>query len=346
MKKIELKGDVGYEITADFIRSQIATPTEDLLLMVNSPGGFVLDGIEIFNLIKNHAGKTIAVVDGLAASAASYFIMAADEIHVRNNSIFMGHKAWNLIIGNADEMRKQAEIMDGFDGIIADGYIEKNKSVNKKQMLKMMSDEIWLFGEEIANNGFATKFVNDSNKLDDVNQAKSQAYASIMNVKNKMQKDDRLQDKCSKAAAWFNDNRSILVNSNININSKKTGGTNKMTKEEIKNQFPDVYNSIIADGVNQERDRVSAFVVFNEIDPAGVKAGIESGENLSQKAMAEFSLKALNRKALDNLSADGKNLADIKNEAVDVPKVEEKKVSKEAEDVEARIMARYNKGGK
>lgn len=88
--------------------------------------------------------------------------------------------------------------------------------------------------------------------------------------------------------------------SGVNNNSK----TNKMTKEEFKAQNPTAYAEIVNEGVAQERDRVEAWVVFNEINPAKVKAGIESGEVMKQKAISEFSLESMKSQKINEMEKE------------------------------------------
>jgi hypothetical protein len=73
---------------------------------------------------------------------------------------------------------------------------------------------------------------------------------------------------------------------------------NKMTLDELKAKHPDVYASALAEGKKAEKDRVESIMVFNHLDPEACKKAIESGEALSAKQMAEFSLKAMSPEAL------------------------------------------------
>jgi len=77
---------------------------------------------------------------------------------------------------------------------------------------------------------------------------------------------------------------------------------------KLKTEHPAVYAEVIAlgvaQGVAQEKDRVEACLVFQEIDPVGVKAAIESGKPLSAKAMSEFTLKVVSAKKVDEIEKD------------------------------------------
>ncbi|SDC45866.1 head maturation protease, ClpP-related [Nocardioides lianchengensis] len=84
-----------------------------LYVRIHSPGGYAPDGIAIANLLRNHRAKVIVVVDGLAASAASVIAIAGDEIVMCPGSQMMLHDASTYGYGNAAELRRQADWIDG-----------------------------------------------------------------------------------------------------------------------------------------------------------------------------------------------------------------------------------------
>lgn len=77
-----------------------------------------------------------------------------------------------------------------------------------------------------------------------------------------------------------------------------------MTIETLKAEHPALFAQIVALGVDGERNRVAAAMVYNDIDPIAVKALIESGKDLSQKDMAEFGLKATHKMMAENIKKD------------------------------------------
>ena len=123
MKTMYLSGIVGYEITADNIRSQINEGSQEKLqVIVNSPGGFVIDAFEIYNIFSSYKGEVEFVINGMAASAMSYIIMSGDTISAFKNSIFMAHRAQAIGIGDADEIQREADIARAMDNVLAEAY--------------------------------------------------------------------------------------------------------------------------------------------------------------------------------------------------------------------------------
>ena len=162
MKTIYLKGDVGYEITAENILKQIdIKSTEKLRVVVNSPGGFVFEAFEIYNIFKSYKGKIEMVLMPYAASAASYIVMAGDTISAFKNSIWMAHRVSSIAIGDADEMMREAEIMQSLENVIIEAY-QSRIAMSKEEMKAAMKNEMWLIGwEQLTERGMIDNIIDD-----------------------------------------------------------------------------------------------------------------------------------------------------------------------------------------
>ena len=123
---------------------------------INSPGGNVFDGIAIANAIKQHPAKAIIHIDGLAASIASIIALAGDEIIMAENAFFMFHEAWTVMVGSAEDLREEADLLDKIDGVIAKTYANKT-SKDEKEIKSLMSDETWLTAEEALEMGMVDR---------------------------------------------------------------------------------------------------------------------------------------------------------------------------------------------
>lgn len=97
----------------------------EIRLHINSPGGEVYEGIAILNALRNHKARVVAVVDGLAASAASFIATGADEVVMGRNTQLMIHDAWGICVGPAAGMRDMATRLDKISDNIASVYAAK-----------------------------------------------------------------------------------------------------------------------------------------------------------------------------------------------------------------------------
>ena len=116
---------------------------------INSGGGSVFGGIAIYNMLKRFDAEITVYVEGLAASIASVIAMAGDKIIIPANAQMMIHKPSSCAWGNADEMRKEADILDGCQKVILTTYMEHAKEgVTEEQINDLINAETWKNGEE------------------------------------------------------------------------------------------------------------------------------------------------------------------------------------------------------
>ena len=126
----------------------------EIRLHINSPGGDVFDGVAIVNALRAHSARVVAVVDGIAASAASFIAAAADETLMAPNSELMIHDAWGLCVGNAAEMQQMAEMLDHISDNIASIYAAKAGGT-VADWRAAMAKETWYSAEEAVAAGLA-----------------------------------------------------------------------------------------------------------------------------------------------------------------------------------------------
>ena len=116
---------------------------------INSGGGSVFGGIAIYNILKRHNAEITVYVEGLAASIASVIAMAGDRIIIPENAQMMIHKPSSITWGNADEMRKEADILDGCQKVILNTYMQHTKEgVTAEQINALIDAETWKNGRE------------------------------------------------------------------------------------------------------------------------------------------------------------------------------------------------------
>lgn len=124
-----------------------------LNLYVNSPGGsvFVASAMTaMINRCKERGVCVNAYVDGVAASAASFLIMAADNIVMYKNSMLMIHKPMSMAFGNADELQKTIDALNKIEESVMMPLYEQ-KAIGDMETIKDMIDaETWLSAEETA----------------------------------------------------------------------------------------------------------------------------------------------------------------------------------------------------
>tara|TARA_R100001015_G_C4616532_1_gene172705 strand:- start:545 stop:1621 length:1077 start_codon:yes stop_codon:yes gene_type:complete len=210
----------GYDVNAkSFIDELKEIKDKNIVVHINSLGGSVFDGLAIYNALKNHAKKVTTKVEGIAASIASVIAMAGDTIEMAENSLFMIHNPFAMSGGDANELRKTANILDKIRNEIAGIYASKSKH-NSDHYIQLMDVESWFNSNEtlelglingitkpikIENNYDVSKFVNITNEK--VNE--------ILNLKNNNQMKESQEN--------LNESNEVVENKKVENNDSLIG---------------------------------------------------------------------------------------------------------------------------
>ena len=122
-------------------------------LRINSPGGEIVEGSAIYNALTRHEGGLTVHIDALAASMASVIAMSGNPVYMADNALLMIHNPWTLAAGEADDLRKQADLLDTMKSNLVRAY-KKKTGMEEKAIAKLMDDETWLDATEAAALGF------------------------------------------------------------------------------------------------------------------------------------------------------------------------------------------------
>lgn len=147
----------------DFVKALNSLNVDTIHLRINCPGGEVFAGQAMAQAIREHSATIVAHVDGYAASAASWLALACDEVMISEGGYFMIHKAMTIAWGNADEFRKQVDLLDKIDATLVAGYA-KETGQDEAQIADWMAAETWFNAEEAVKFGFADKIAGAAAK--------------------------------------------------------------------------------------------------------------------------------------------------------------------------------------
>lgn len=272
-KELYIYSGINNDSALAFLQSMEENANEDVVIRVNSPGGSVFSFWGMAAKMNEMKGKKTIKVDGLAASAGAFFLLYGDTVEALDVSTLMIHRADAYISSPEDQAR--------LDLINTDLRAKLTAKIDDKKMKELKGVSIKdLFNPDTRIDLFLTakeaKAIGLVDKITKVNPKEASAFT----------------EKYFNVAAEFTPPASPIQTPKV------------MTLAEFKAAHPAIYNECLELGIAQEKDRVEAALVFNEIDPKGVKAAIESGKPLSQKQMAEFALKQNSPEALAKLTAE------------------------------------------
>ncbi|WP_429949385.1 ATP-dependent Clp endopeptidase, proteolytic subunit ClpP [Enterococcus sp. AZ170] len=141
-------------INAKDIRESLDTVTDDIVIKLNSPGGDVFEGIEIYNYLKDHPSNITVEVTGLAASAATFIIAGADNVIMNVGTSLMIHEASTFAWGNKQDIQKTLNALETIDDSILAIYSDKTGQ-SAEQLREWMNEEKWFAADEAVEFGFA-----------------------------------------------------------------------------------------------------------------------------------------------------------------------------------------------
>lgn len=150
----------GWGVSANDFKNQLEAlgEVDRIDLHIHSPGGDVFEGTAIYNILMSHPAKVEVYVDGLAASMASVIAMAGDVVYMPENALMMVHKPWGAQMGEADDFRRYADLLDKVEETLVLSYaIKTGKS--EEEIKTLLAAETWFTGAEAVEAGFADQLI-------------------------------------------------------------------------------------------------------------------------------------------------------------------------------------------
>ena len=138
----------------EFLSDLAKLDGQHIHLRINSPGGSVVEGTAIYNALRRHQGGLTVHIDALAASMASVIAMAGAPVYIADNALLMIHNPWTVSAGDADQLRREADLLDKLKSTLVNAYTRKT-GMETEKVRAMMDEETWLDAVEAVALGFA-----------------------------------------------------------------------------------------------------------------------------------------------------------------------------------------------
>lgn len=191
--------------SAKSIIEKLPEDNSDIVLEVNSNGGLVTVGSEIYTALRNYKGKVTAEITGMAASAASVAVMGADKVIMSPTAQMMVHKAlFNWVSGNSDDLDKASNALKSSDKAIVNAYVAKT-GLSEDEIMDLMRNETFMSAQDAVEKGFADEVMSfeavasiDNQMLpqaviDDYYANRSKRKQEISNMLLEIEKEEILQ---------------------------------------------------------------------------------------------------------------------------------------------------------
>lgn len=265
-------------------------------LYINSGGGSVFAGSEVYTILKEYPGKISAKITGVAASAASYIALAADDIRMAPLAQFMIH---NAAIGTDGDKRvhsSRKDLLEGVDESLISVYMKKSGKT-RDQLAELMNNETWMNAQKAVELGFVDGilFEEDNAMVAVTNSISGEIPPHVEEKLRDFLVNAMLKDGTMDLSAIMPDaDLKQIINSasqpdQLQKNEPKSKEEVKpMTLDELKAQHPDLYNEILNNGVTQERNRITELNALATAPGAAeiVAKAISEGKSAGETAMA------------------------------------------------------------
>lgn len=181
-------------------------------LHINSPGGSVFEGIAIGNMLRQHKARVVAHVDALAASIASVIVASCDEVIMPENSMLMIHNPWTISMGNAKELRKQADDLDKIAESSVVTYLAKaGEKLTEEKIKQIMDEETWMSAQEAYNYGLCDVVESANQVAASISQKLFETYQKVPEkLLDSRQEDSRDQEKIEKIVEHAKQNKALI----------------------------------------------------------------------------------------------------------------------------------------
>ena len=140
--------------------AELTDENEELKVIINSPGGDVQAGQEIYSILKDIKNHVTIEVQSIAASAASMIAMAGDTVKMSPVALLMIHNASTCTSGDYRDMQHTADVLQTVNTAIMQAYIAKTGKT-EDELKDMMDRETWLTANQCLENGFADEIIKD-----------------------------------------------------------------------------------------------------------------------------------------------------------------------------------------
>lgn len=168
----------------DFRESLNAISAKELHVEINSPGGDVFAGTAMFNMLRAWAkdGKQVVTkVSGVAASIASVIFLAGDKRVMPKNTFAMVHQPWTFAMGNADDLREQADTLEKIGGGMVKTYMDRT-GLSEDEVNALLAQDTWLSADEALEKGFATEISDEIKATAKFDMARAQLPENVQAV--------------------------------------------------------------------------------------------------------------------------------------------------------------------
>lgn len=278
---------------------------EEVEVEINSYGGDVYAGSEIYTALKSYSGKVTTTITGIAASMASIIAMAGDTVRITPTGQIMIHNVSSYSEGNKHDFEHEAGVLSGYDKTLANAYRLKTK-LSEKELLDLMDHETWLTPQEALEKGFVDEILfDDRNTLKFVAGPKMLSQDTIKKAREAMKMGNNMELNVEKGELIIKDEavkpvKAESIDAVMNYSAEKAESEDKVEEKAPEKKKEDAEKVEKENIKFREVENRSGLTFKNEAEP---KALHTVGGTMMKKTYKEAFMNAVRGMKLDQEEA-------------------------------------------
>ena len=261
--------------------------TKRLTLRINSPGGVVTEAMAMRSTLNNAKFENLTIrIEGLCASAATIIAtIPSANVEIAPGSEYMIHNPWTWTMGNAEELERTAEHLRNEEKTVRTLYAKKTNQTDE-QIKEWMDKETWFTAEEAVKYGFCDTLVKETEKegkavacvTQNTMRVMQGMYLSIPDTLTVQEEEmhDKVASPTTSAVAAGG------VTENTTPKEENEMDIKDLTLEQLQAENPELANSIMKAGAEQERQRLQD---IDDLTPNGYEEMARDAKQSGMTAM-------------------------------------------------------------
>lgn len=295
-------------------------PDEGVTVIINSGGGSVYAASEIYHALKSHKGKVSVEIASIAASAASFLAMAAEDVAIAPTGQIMIHNASSYAAGDYREMDKASGMLKAVNASISKAYELKTKQ-SREEIKAMMDEETFLTADLAVEKGFADRVLFVDGEQDFVADKGTVLPKAVIDDMIKRMENGELKSE---------------EEPENNTGEKEKGDDGVVNYEEIKNNHPEIFEKIKnegrVEGAQEENGRIKD---IDNLSQLGMEELIHNAKYTEPMNAGELAIAILNKQK----EVGKQHVKDVQDDAEHLDSVKDKSIDNKEEEEKAQVLA-------
>lgn len=291
------------------IKEILASGAKKLKLRINSPGGIVTEAVAMRGILAAAGFEQIDIrIEGLCASAATIIAtIPGAHVEITEGSEYMIHNPWTIDWGNADQLEQTVAHLRAEEETIRQLYAKRTGQTDE-QIKEWMTAEKWFPAADAVKYGFCDKVMEEPDGKGKIAACVSPRIMSTMKAMYAHVPETITEEAQTNVSTTEPAIAAGEVTENKISEEEEAMEISELTLEQLREGNSALYNSVMAAGAEQERQRLQD---IDDLTPAGYESMATDAKQNGTSAMDYHKavVKAMREKGQQFLNARHEEVA-------------------------------------